>query len=257
MNREVVKVQIRGKIATLIINRPDVMNALNMDVINGLNEAFDKFSNDENVHVLILEGTGGNFSSGADMLLIHEERSCSEWLEVMKAFGRLIKTIRRVPKPVITKVRGVAVGGGCNLALAGDFVLASHNARFCEVFVNIGAILDGGGTYFLPRLVGIAKARELALLGDIIDGKTAASIGLIYKSVPDEDLDNEVDSLAERLLGKSPMAMALIKEGLEGSIDMTLEEVLEWEASHQAIMLQTKVLKDAVKDFLKSRGKKI
>ncbi|MCP4667731.1 MAG: 2-(1,2-epoxy-1,2-dihydrophenyl)acetyl-CoA isomerase, partial [Deltaproteobacteria bacterium] len=153
------------------------------------------------------------------------------------------------------KVRGVAYGLGANIALAGDFVVASLDARFCEVFVNIGVILDGGGTYFLPRLVGLARAKELALLGEEISGKSAADMGLIYKSVPEEDLDRETEALAKKLAQKSPSAMALIKEGLEGSFDMSLKEALEWEAAHQAIMLQTREHKEAVESFLGSRGK--
>jgi 2-(1,2-epoxy-1,2-dihydrophenyl)acetyl-CoA isomerase len=163
--------------------------------------------------------------------------------------------MREMRQPVISKVRGVAVGGGINLALAGDFVLASHDARLCEIFVHIGAILDGGGTYFLPRLVGMAKAKELALLGDFIDGKTAADMGLIYKSVPDGDLDRETETLAKRLTKRPLSALALIKEGLEGSFDMSLNKVLEWEAAHQSVLLQSKEHKEAVKAFLKSRGK--
>ena len=93
----------------------------------------------------------------------------------MKGVGRIVKTLREMPQPVVTLLKGVAVGGGANLALAGDFVIAAENARFCEIFVNIGLIMDYGGTYFLPRLVGLAKARELAMLGDEIDGKTAAA----------------------------------------------------------------------------------
>ena len=161
-----------------------------------------------------------------------------------------------MPQPIIAKVRGVAVGAGANLALASDFVLASEGARFCEVFVNIGVILDAGGTYFLPRLVGLARARELALLGEMVEAKRAAEIGLIYRSLPDQDLDRETENLAQKLSQKSSLAMALIKEGLEKSLDMTLDEVLEWEAAHQSIMLQTEEHQEAVRRFLKARGKK-
>jgi len=237
MAEKIVLIQKRERICTLTMNRPNRMNALNMEIIQGLQEAFDQIRTNSEIRVVVLEGAGGNFSSGADMSTLNEDIGAPEWLEGLKRFGSLIKTMRELPQPIINKLRGVAVGGGANLALAGDFVVASHNARFCEVFVNLGVILDGGGTYFLPRLVGPAKARELALLGDMIDGKTAASIGLIYKSVPEEDLDGEVDSLARTLSQKSLQAMALIKEGLEGSLDMSIEEVLEWEASHQAVML--------------------
>ena len=239
----------------MVLNRPHVMNALNMEALQGLQETFDEISSDESIRVVILEGAGGNFSSGADMALFVEKLSAPQWLDGMKLFGRLIRTMREMRQPVISKVRGVAVGGGINLALAGDFVLASHNARLCEIFVHIGAILDGGGTYFLPRLVGLAKAKELALLGDFVDGKTADDIGLIYKSVPDNELDREVETLAKRLTERPFRALALIKEGLEGSFDMSLNEVLEWEASHQSILLQSKEHKEAVQAFLKSKGK--
>lgn len=142
-----------------------------------------------------------------------------------------------------------------NMALAGDFVIVSHDARLCEVFVNIGVVMDGGGTYFLPRLAGMARAKELALLGDEIDGRTAASIGLIYKSVADAELDAETEALCRKLLQKSPKTLALLKKGLEGSLDMTLDQVLAWEAAHQSIMLQTRELKEAARQFLSSRTK--
>jgi 2-(1,2-epoxy-1,2-dihydrophenyl)acetyl-CoA isomerase len=255
MSEKTVLVQKKDRIYTLVMNRPEVMNALNEELVNELLKALEKIASDEAIRVVVLEGAGGNFSSGADMSLFLQNATAPEWLVGMKRFGRLVRMIREIPQPVITKVRGAAVGGGINLALAGDFVFASHDARLCENFVHIGAVLDGGGTYFLPRLVGLVKARELALLGDFFDGKTAASMGLIYKSVPDEDLDLEVETLAKRLSGKSLKAMGLIKAGLDGSFDMSLNEVLEWEAAHQAVMLQTTEHKEAVKNFLMSRGK--
>jgi 2-(1,2-epoxy-1,2-dihydrophenyl)acetyl-CoA isomerase len=161
-----------------------------------------------------------------------------------------------MPQPVIAKVRGVAVGAGANLALAADFVLAAEEARFCQIFVNIGVIPDAGGTYFLPRLVGLARARELALLGEMVDAKRAAEIGLIYRWFPDHDLDRETEMLAQKLNQKSSLAMALIKEGLEVSLDMDLDEMLEWEAAHQTIMLQTEEHQAAVNLFLKARRTK-
>jgi 2-(1,2-epoxy-1,2-dihydrophenyl)acetyl-CoA isomerase len=253
----VLLIQRHERICTLKMNRPRIMNAINSAMIQKLQEAFDEISSDEEVRVVILEGAEGNFSAGADMRLLKEELGAPESFQGMKRLGRLIRTMRELPQPIICKVRGVAYGGGANLVLAGDFALASHNARFCEVFVNIGVILDGGGFYFLPRLVGLAKAREIALLGEEIDGKTAASIGLIYKSVPDEDLDHEVDTLAHKLSKKSLPAMTLIKKGLEGSLSMSLQEVLEWEASHQAVMFQTSEHKEAVRLFFESRKKRI
>lgn len=256
MSERTVLIQKKDRICTLVLNRPKVMNALNQEMIRELQEALDSVASDEAIRVVIVQGAGGNFSSGADISLFTANLTAPAWLRGMKEFGRLIRTMRELPKPIVTKVRGVAIGGGANLALAGDFVVASDDMRFCEVFVNIGVILDGGGTYFLPRLVGQAKARELALLGEVIDGKTAASIGLIYKSVPETDLDREVEALANTLSKKPLAALALIKEGLEGSLDMSLKEVLEWEAAHQSILLQTTEHKEAVRRFLEARGKR-
>jgi 2-(1,2-epoxy-1,2-dihydrophenyl)acetyl-CoA isomerase len=116
--------------------------------------------------------------------------------------------------------------------------------------------MDYGGHYFLPRLVGLAKARELAMLGNEIDGKTAASIGLVYKSVAEEKLEHEVDTLANTLVQKPKLALRLIKEGLENSFNMSLKEVLDWEAAHQSIALQTPEHKEIVELFLEAKGKK-
>ena len=135
-------------------------------------------------------------------------------------------------------------------------MVAADNARFCEIFVNIGLILDYGGHYFLPRLVGLARARELAMLGNEIDGQTAADMGLIYKSVPEEQLENEVQTLDTTLAQKSPLALRLIKEGLERSFDMSLPRVLDWEAAHQSIALQTKAHKEIVEFFLAAKKDK-
>ncbi len=255
MSEDLVLVRKEDKTCTVIINRPRIMNALNDEIVDELRKALENISRDEGIRVVILEGAGDNFSSGADFALFTDNLSAPEWLSGMKNFGKLVRLIREMPQPVVTKVRGAAVGGGCSLALAGDFVLASQNAKFCLNFVHIGAVLDGGATYFLPRLVGLVKAREIALLGEFINGKRAESIGLIYKSVPDEELDREVNILVGALMAKPPMSLSLIKGSLDGSLDMSLKEVLEWEAAHQSVMLQSTEHKEMVNLFLKSRGK--
>ena len=257
MPRKTVIVEKKGNICHVTINRPEIMNAFNWAVNTGLEKAFEKIRGDSKIRVVILQGAGEHFSSGADMRLLYEGGTVPSNLQMMKSLSRLIIAMRELPQPIICKVRGVAYGVGVNMALAGDFVIAAHDARLCEVFVNIGAIMDGGGQYLLPRLVGLAKARELALLGDEISGKQAAEIGLIYKSVPKSKLDREVNALADRLTKQPPLAMALIKEGLEGSLDMSIRQMMEWEASHQPIALQTKDHKDAVKAFLISHGKSL
>ena len=250
-----VVLQKKGDLCTVILNRPTVMNAIGWDMVMDLRKAFQTIGEDEEIRVVILEGSGGNFCAGGDMDLLGAGRPAPEYLVIMRSVSDMIKGIREIPQPVLCKVRGVAIGAGANLALAGDFVVASHNARFQEVFVHLGIGLDAGGTFFLPRLVGLAKAKELAMLGEAIDGETAASMGLIYKSVRNEALDGEVAGLAKTLAAKSPKALASIKQGLDASLDMSLSEALEREAAHQSILLQTTEHKQAVKRFLEPRRK--
>jgi 2-(1,2-epoxy-1,2-dihydrophenyl)acetyl-CoA isomerase len=250
MSEKTVLISRQDKICTLTLNRPKVMNALNQDVSRELMTAFEQIGSDDTVHVIILQGSGENFSTGADFSLFDEDHSATEWLEGMRFLSRLVRKIREIPQPVISRLNGAAYGGGSNLALAADFVIAAHDARFCENFVHIGTILDTGGTYFLPRLVGLVKARELAFLGEEITGKAAASMGLIYKSVLSDELDDEVMNLAQKLAQKPLTALALIKQGLETSFDNSLKEVMDWEGAHQAIMLQSPEHKAIVQMFL-------
>ena len=256
MSSKPVIFEKNDKIATLTLNRPDVMNAMSKNMIEDLWEAVKDLAADDSIRVVILRGAGDHFCSGADINLFAGSVPSDEWVVAMKGVGRIVRTLREMPQPVISMLRGVAVGGGANLALAADFVVAAENTRFCEIFINIGAILDYGGHYFLPRLVGLAKARELAMLGDEIDGNTAASIGLIYKSVPEDQLETQVETLANTLAQKPPLAIRLIKEGLENSFDMSLKQVLDWEAAHQSIALQTPEHKEIVEFFLASKKSK-
>lgn len=246
----------KDNIATIILNRPRIMNAMSAEMTIGLYEAVMQLRSDKDTRIVIFKGAGEHFCSGADLHLFDEKTPGPQWLEAMQIVSQIVRTIREIPQPVITMMRGVAVGAGANLALASDFVVAAENARFCEIFINIGAIVDYGGHYFLPRLVGLAKARELAMLGNEIDGKTAASMGLIYKSVPEMQLEKEVDALVNQLLQKSGFALALIKEGLEKSFDRSLKEVLDWEAANQSITLKTPQHHEIIQAFLELKGKK-
>jgi enoyl-CoA hydratase/carnithine racemase len=255
MSANTVLIQKKDTICTLVLNRPEVMNAMNEALVIELKAAVNQIAAADDIKVVVLKGAGKNFSSGADMSLLANVVDSHQWLEGMRHLSQIITTLREMPQPIVTALRGAAYGAGANLALAGDFVVAADDAKFCEIFVHIGAVLDAGGTYFLPRLVGLAKARELALLGNEIDGKTACAIGLIYKSVPDEKLDDEVAALAGNLALKPLAAMGLIKAGLNESFDKRLKDILDWEAAHQAIRIQTPELKEIVAEFLKSRGK--
>lgn len=256
MSQKHLLIEKRDNIASIILNRPQVMNAMSKEMMVGLRDAVQEIGSDPAIRVLILKGAGDHFCSGADLNLFSENTASYEWITAMKGVGQIVKTLREMPQPVITQLKGVAVGGGANLALAADFVIAAESARFCEIFINIGAVMDYGGHYFLPRLVGLVKARELAMLGEEIDGHTAASIGLIYKSVPEDALEAQVAALAATLAQKPPLALRLIKEGLEKSFDMSLDEILDLEAAHQAIALQTPEHKEIVEMFMAMKSKK-
>ncbi|MEW6264545.1 MAG: enoyl-CoA hydratase-related protein [Thermodesulfobacteriota bacterium] len=257
MSEEMVLVEKKGAILTLTMNRPQVFNALNLEMVSALLSAFGQAAEDDSIRVVILTGAGPSFCSGADMNLLSAEFPAARWLDGMRNGGRLIRLMREMPQVLVAGLKGAAIGGGFNLALACDFVVAEDQARLRQNFVHLGLVLDLAGTYFLPRLVGLAKARELALLGEEISGRTAASLGLIYKSVPEAELEREVNELAAKLSVKPLQALAMIKEGLEGSLDMTLKEVLERESAYQALMLQSPYLKETAQRFIQSRqGKK-
>jgi 2-(1,2-epoxy-1,2-dihydrophenyl)acetyl-CoA isomerase len=247
----------KNHVATITMNRPRVMNALTSEMLSMLFAAFVELGSDPDIRVIVLEGAGENFSAGADMSLLGASAEPIQSFQRMKdPVGKLILAIKRTPQPVICKIRGNAVGYAVGMALAGDFAIAAENARFCEAFVNLGISLDGGASYFLPRLVGMAKAKEIALLGDIISGKEAALLGLIYKSVPEGELENQTALLCERLLSKSGRAISMIKESLEKNAAADLETALEREAAYQAILLAGDEIKAAVKWFQDSRKKR-
>ena len=253
-SKPLVLVKHEQRICRVTLNRPWVLNALNDALILELQQVFDVLRSDTVTKVVIVEGAGGNFSSGADMAFLSADAPPIETFRLLQHVKHLLETMRDIPQPLVCKVEGVAYGAGANLALACDFVISADTARFCEVFVNIGAGLDCGGTYFLPRLVGLSKARELALLGDEIDGQTAASLSLIYRSVSLTDLESAVTTLTTTLAHKSLLALSAIKHGLDTSFEMSLSEVLDWETSQQTMLLQSQEHKAAVRHFLESRN---
>jgi enoyl-CoA hydratase/carnithine racemase len=250
-----VLVDVRNRVCTLTLNRPEVMNAFSEQMLDDFQEALDRIGRDEDVNVVVLQGAGGNFSSGAELSPRNYSLSHDDLHEIMKRLGRWVQTVRELRQPVISKVRGMAVGGGANLALSGDFVLAAHEARFIQPFVHIGLMTDLGGAYFLPRLVGLAKARDWPCWGtnqrkrsrgnrpdlQVPAGRGARRRG--YR--PGRDAGAE-----------SPTAMTLIKKGLDKSHDMSLEEVLAWEAERQTERILSTEHQEAVIQFIHSRSKK-
>jgi 2-(1,2-epoxy-1,2-dihydrophenyl)acetyl-CoA isomerase len=253
---EYIKDIEEGRIGRVILDRPEIKNGWDVPLVKELAAKLMDLAVKPDIRVVVLEGSGKDFSSGADMNLFKDDLPAPVWLEGMTEVGRMIRTVRDIPQPVIAKVRGIAFGGGAGLALASDFVIAAHDARISVNFVNIGIVPDAGTTYFIPRLVGLVKAREIVLLGPVISGEKAADMGLIYKSVPLEDLDSEVTLLANNLAAKSLASTSLIKSALDWSFEKTLKEAVEWEASHQAVMTQREEIKEIGRQFFAMREKK-
>lgn len=249
---DTIIVKKEGPRATVTIDRPDSLNSLDRRAVYDLLDRLKDISCSNDIHILVIEGGGDNFSVGADFSLLSENMKSPEFYSFMKDVNEIIITLRTMRQTVICKVKGNAYGFGFGIALAADFTISALNARFCEAFVNLALTLDGGASYFLPRLVGPARAREIALLGGVIDGRTAASLGLIYRAVPSDLIDKEVQDLANKLMGKSKRALASIKSVLEDSFSKSLYQALETEATHQSILFESAEHKEAL-ERLKNR----
>lgn len=253
-NQDKVLVTLENGIKRITINRPDRMNALDTETFKLLLEAIIKSARDES-KVVIITGTGEAFSAGAD-LQANSERDImrSDVTESLRTHTNpAIVALRNLPKPVIARVHGPAVGVGCNYALACDMIIASDQARFGQVFVKIGLMPDGGGTYFLPRIVGYQKAFELMATGKIISAQEALSLGLVNRVVPYEELDKTVNDLALRLVHAPSIALAKIKEGLNYAMRSDLSAALDFEAVNQGTCFKSQDFAEGVKAFVEKR----
>jgi 2-(1,2-epoxy-1,2-dihydrophenyl)acetyl-CoA isomerase len=201
--------------------------------------------------VLVLTGAGGAFCAGADLSPRPGEKR--HQLDQMHHFGWVGLALHEIPKPTIAKVNGVAVGAGLNLALGCDLIVAGESARFSEIFVKRGLAIDLGGSWLLPRLVGLHKAKELALLGDMLDAKEAERIGIVNLVVPDAQLDAFVADWARRLAAGPPLALQMTKRMLTMGLTMSLSEALHQEAMAQAVTGASQDTAEALRAFFQKR----
>lgn len=243
-------------VAILRMNRPAQMNSLSHSLLGRLWEAFGDLVQDDSARCLILTGTGESFSAGGDMGVLKEwsESPPSLVYRQMKMVGEVVMRIFNFPKPLITAVNGVAVGGGCSLALCGDVVMASEKARFGMVFSRNNLGPDMGASFILPRLVGVLKAKELIYSGRIISAQEAHSLGMVSEVVPHEVLMERALERAKEMAKWAPQAIAFGKTLLHRSMaGASMEELLEMEAQAQAILFNCEDTKEAVKAFLEKR----
>lgn len=250
---ETIEVNRSSGIVTVTLNRPAKKNAANGQMWDELLETFRDIGAGGQDRVMILTGAGGEFCAGADLTGGGTGMPGRHQLAQMRHVGDVALTLHRLPIPTIAKVRGVAVGAGCNMALGCDLVVASENARFSEIFARRGLSLDFGGSWLLPRIVGMHRAKELALFADIIDAAEAERIGLVNRVVPDAAIDDFVATWAARLAAGPPIALAMTKRMLHNSLQVTLEEALDDEGVCQTVNLTTSDTAEAMKAFVEKR----
>ncbi len=253
MEFKTILVEIHDKIAIVTINRPDKLNAINMEVIAEMKSVFDSFEKDETVGVIILTGSGEKaFVAGSDISALAEysPEQAKNYSEVGNAF---LYRIQNFPKPVIAAVNGFALGSGCEFAMACHIRIASENAKFGQPEVNLGLIPGHGGTQRLARIVGIGKAMELTLTGNTIDANEALRIGLANKVVPLSELKNSAEEMAKIILTKAPPAIKYAIQALNSNLELPLTEGLKLEAQLFSDCFKTEDFKEGTKAFLEKR----
>lgn len=245
--------QVQNGVCTITLNRPEVYNALNSLLIQEITQAFLEVQQDDTIRVVVLTGAGENaFCSGADLKSgVGNATSLGDSLR--NNYNPMILAIRNLPKPVICRLNGTAVGAGCSLALACDMIIASENAKMSQIFVSIGLIMDAGSSFFLPKLVGSQKAFELCSTGRVVEAQECLTLGLVNSVVPKVDLDEEITNLTNFYVKAATSAIGLIKKVLNQSSFSTLEEMLELEAVNQDLAGKTQDFEEGVLAFFQKR----
>ena len=266
---ETLQVFRENSVVTVTINQPEKKNAINSAMWDGLAEIFREIASRADDRVVVVTGAGNDFCSGADLSGRGGNAAAGaaagasagaqnqvHHLAAMRRVNDACIALQRLPQPTIAKVRGVAVGAGCNLALGCDLVVASSTARFSEIFARRGLSLDFGGSWLLPRRIGMHRAKELALLAEIIGANDALEMGLINRVLPDGEVDAFVDTWARKLAAGPPIALAQTKRLLNNSLNVTLEEALDDEAAAQTINFATSDTAEAMRAFIEKREPK-
>lgn len=260
MTYETVLYDTAGGVATITLNRPDALNALDATLTVELQKVIAEAAGDPAVRCVVITGAGRAFCSGADLAQLEDAYKAGEPPQLgemlRERYHPVIAPIVTMEKPVVASVNGVAAGAGASLALACDFRIASEKAKFFQAFVKVGLVPDSGSTYFLPRLVGIAKATELALLGEIVGAEEALRIGLVTKVVPADDLAAETRSFAEGLASGPTHAYGLGKKALRFGAVHDLESAMDYEADLQSQAALTADHLEGVRAFIEKRDPK-
>lgn len=250
---------IHDDIATLVMNRPDKLNALNNELSSALNEALTRLGENDSVRAIVITGAGRAFCAGGDLAAIGKGREAGDTAQLeplLRAGMQAVLRMRTIPQPVIAAVNGAAAGAGMNIALAADIRIAAEEAMFGQNFAKVGLFPDYGGTFFLPELVGPSKAAEMFYTGDMVDAKTALNLGLVNRVVPAAQLEAEVRSFAQKLAAGPPLAIRAAKQVLFADKKEALVRALEAEVQHQLKCYLSEDCREGIRAFFEKRPPK-
>lgn len=245
-------------IARITLNRPDKLNSFNIQMHEDLQDVLNDVEGDQSIRVLVLTGAGRGFCAGQELSdrAVSAGESLDLGASIENYYAPLVRRLRKLPMPVIAAVNGVAAGAGANLALACDLVIAAKSANFIESFCKLGLIPDTGGTYFLPRLVGTARAMGMALLGEKLSAEQAADWGLIWKCVDDAEFPATIDKLAHEFAAAPTLGLARIKQAIYSSSRHSLDEQLDLERDIMRELGRSTDFREGVAAFLEKRAPK-
>ena len=247
-----IKFEIKDSVAIITLNREKVLNSFNFEMADDVIDALNKCK-DPSVRAVIFTGSGRGFCAGQDLEEATREGGPSIEEIVDHTYNPIVTLIRALEKPVIGSVNGIAAGAGANLALICDITFASESSTFIQSFSNIGLVPDSGGTFTLPRLIGMQRATAMMFLGNKVSAQEAKNIGMIYEVVADEELETSVFKFASKLASRPTVGLALTKKALNATFTNSLEEQLNLEKDLQAIAAQTYDHKESLKAFFEKR----
>jgi len=248
---------LESGVLTLTLNRPERLNAMNNPLIEAMNRELARARSDDKIRAVLLTGTGRAFCAGADLAggspVDFAAGAPDLGADMDRIFNPMIRAMRELPKPIVGAINGVAAGGGANFALACDIILAARSSRFDQAFVRISLMPDLGGTWFLPRTVGDARARGLAMLGKSVPAEEAERMGMIWQTVDDDALMAEATKLARHLAGGPTLSYAAIKQAINAAATNTLDQQLDLERDSQRDLGRSADFKEGVSAFLAKR----
>jgi 2-(1,2-epoxy-1,2-dihydrophenyl)acetyl-CoA isomerase len=249
---------VKDGVAVLTLNRPDRLNAMSADMLDAMLEALPRLADDGSVGVVVLTGAGRGFCAGGDVKAMAEGRefggdTFEEKASALRSRMEVSRWLHEMPKPTIAMVRGAAAGAGLSLAMACDLRIAGDSARFAPAFARVGYSGDFGGSFFLTRLVGTAKARELYYTADILSAEQALALGLVNRVVPDARLEDETMALARKLAAGPRVALRYMKRNMNAAESGSLTELLDLEAWHHARCGMTEDHREAARAFVDKR----